>query len=135
MLVCSPGHRLAKQSAIDIHGLQMEKFVAFEKDVPTRILIDNILHNYNVTVRVVMEFDNIETVKRAVEINSGISILPKPAILQELANGTLISLPFSNENFVRPTGIIVRRDKTFGEAGRYLIELLRKNRDRQSYED
>jgi len=126
VLVCSREHPLANQSEIDIHRLQMEKFVAFEKGVPTRTLIDNILHHYNVTVRNVMEFDNIETVKRAVEINSGISILPAQAILQELSSGTLKSLSFKNDKFTRPTGIIVRKDKSLSEAGRYLIELLRK---------
>jgi len=126
VLACSPEHPLANQSEIDIHRLQMAKFVAFEKNVPTRMLIDDILHQYNVTVRVIMEFDNIETVKRALEINSGLSILPKTAILQELADGTLKSMPFSNEDFVRPTGVIVRKDKNLSEAGRFLIELLRR---------
>jgi DNA-binding transcriptional LysR family regulator len=73
-----------------------------------------------------MEFDNIETIKRAVEINSGISILPRTAIVQELANGTLKAVSFSNENFIRPTGVIVRKDKIMGQAGKYFIELLRK---------
>ena len=73
-----------------------------------------------------MEFDNTETIKRAVEINSGISILPQTTIVQELGNGTLKAMPFSNERLVRPTGIIVRKNKILGQAGRYLIELLRK---------
>jgi DNA-binding transcriptional LysR family regulator len=73
-----------------------------------------------------MEFDNIETVKRAVEINSGISILPRTAILQELLSGTMKAICFSNESFYRPTGIIVREDKILSQAGRYFIELLRK---------
>jgi DNA-binding transcriptional LysR family regulator len=88
--------------------------------------IDNILQRYNIIIRPVMEFDNIETVKRAVEINSGVSILPQTAILQELGSRTLKAIPFSNENFVRPTGIIVRKNKLLGQAGRYFIELLRK---------
>jgi DNA-binding transcriptional LysR family regulator len=74
----------------------------------------------------VTEFDNIETVKRAVEIDAGISILPQTAILQELAAGTIKAVPFSNEKFVRPTGIIVRKGKILGQAGRYFIELLQK---------
>jgi len=77
-------------------------------------------------VRPVMEFDNIETVKRAVEINAGISILPETAIVQEVAAGTIKAVPFSNERFVRPTGIIVRKGKMLSQAGRFLIEMLRK---------
>ena len=126
VLVCSSKHPLSRESLVDIHRLQFEKFIAFEKDVPTRAWIDGILERYSTVVRPVMEFDNIETVKRAVEIDSGISILPRPAILQEVGAGTIKAIGFSNENFVRPTGIIVRKGKMLSQAGRYLIELLRK---------
>ena len=126
VLVCSPKHPLAHESQVDIHRMQFERFIGFEKDVPTRIWIDNILQRYSVVIRPVMEFDNIETVKRAVEIDSGVSILPKTAIVQELSAGTIKALTFSNENFVRPTGIIVRKDRILSQAGRYFIELLRK---------
>ena len=126
VLVCSPKHPLAIESQIDIHKVQFERFISFEKGAPTRAWIDNILERYNIVVRPVMEFDNIETVKRAVEINSGISILPQTAIVQEVSSGTIKAIPFSNEKFVRPTGIIVRKGKILSQAGRYCIELLRK---------
>jgi len=126
VLACNPNHPLSYEQEIDIHRLQFERFIAFEKNVPTRAWIDSILERYNVVVRPVMEFDNIETIKRAVEIKSGISIMPKTAILQEVSSGTIRAIPFSNESFFRPTGIIVRKGKILSQAARYLIELLRK---------
>lgn len=129
VLVCSPKHPMANEAQIDIHKIQFERFIAFEKDVPTRGWIDGILQRYSIFVRPVMEFDNIETVKRAVEINLGISILPRTAIEQEVRSKTIKALSFSNENFVRPTGIMVRKDKVLSQAGRYFIELLRKKRE------
>jgi DNA-binding transcriptional LysR family regulator len=126
VLACSPKHPLAYESEIDIHRLQFERFIAFEKGVPTRAWTDSILERYNVAVRPIMEFDNIETVKRAVEINSGISILPQTAILQEVGAETIKAIRFSNETFIRPTGIILRKGKMLSQAGRYFIELLRK---------
>jgi DNA-binding transcriptional LysR family regulator len=126
VLACSPKHPLSYESQIDIHRLQFEKFIAFEKDTPTRAWIDGILDHYNVAVHTVMEFDNIETIKRAVEINAGVSIVPQTVILQEVSSGTIKAIPFSNEKFIRPTGIIVRKGKILSQAGRYLIELLRK---------
>ncbi len=123
-LACSPKHPLAKEPEVDIHKLQFERFIAFEKEVPTRIWIDEVLARYNTVVRPVMEFDNIETIKRAVEINAGVSILPEPTIVQEVASGTIKAVPFSNERLARPTGVILRRGKTFSQAGRYFVELL-----------
>jgi DNA-binding transcriptional LysR family regulator len=126
VFVCSPKHSMSHESQIDIHRLQFERFIGFEKGVPTRSWIDGILERYNVILRPAMEFDNIETIKKAIEINSGISILPQTALLQELGSGTLRAIHFSNEPLFRPTGIIVRKDKILGQAGRYFIELLRK---------
>lgn len=124
VLVCSPRHPLAGETKADIHKLQFERFIAFEKDVPTRIWIDNILSRYSTVVRTVMEFDNVETVKRAVEINAGVSILPQATVIQEVASGTLKAIPFSNERFLRPTGIIVRKGRTLSQAAHYFIEIL-----------
>ncbi|MGD0598158.1 MAG: LysR family transcriptional regulator [Sedimentisphaerales bacterium] len=126
VLACSPKHPLAAQSHIDIHKLQFERFISFEEGVPTRIWIDGIFQRYNIVIRPVMEFDNVETVKKAVEINSGVSILPRPAMLQELAAGTIKAIEFENERFVRPTGILVRRDRMISQETRYLIDLLRR---------
>jgi len=126
VLACSPKHPLAAQSHIDIHKLQFERFISFEEGVPTRVWIDGIFQRYNIVIRPVMEFDNVETVKKAVEINSGVSILPRPAMLQELTAGTIKAIEFENERFVRPTGILVRRDRVISQETRYLIELLRR---------
>ncbi len=126
VLVCNPKHPLAKESQVDIHQVQFERFISFEENVPTRVWIDSIFQRYNIIVHPVMEFDNVETTKRAVEINSGVSILPLTTVLQEVAAGTLRAIEFSNEKFVRPTGIVVRKGKIFGEAGRFFVELLRK---------
>ncbi len=126
VFVCSPEHPFGNESRIDIHQLHLQKFIGFEEGIPTRILIDTILANYNVSVQKIVEFDNIETVKRAVEIDAGVSILPQTAIRQELANGTLRAIPFSNENFIRSTGTIVRKGKNLTQPGRYFLELLRK---------
>jgi len=126
VLACSPAHALSRESQVDIHQLEFEQFIGFEKDTPTRIWIDNIFGRYNIVVRPVMEFDNVETIKRAVEINSGISILPQTTILQEVKSGMIKAIGFSNEDFVRPTGIIVRKGKILSQAGRYCIKLLCK---------
>lgn len=126
LFVCSPKHPLAGESEIDIHNLQYEKFIGFDANIPTRIWIDGILQRYNIVIRPVMEFDNIETVKRAIELNSGVSILPQTAILQELAVETIRAIDFSNERFFRPTGIIVRKDRLLSREARYFIELLHK---------
>jgi DNA-binding transcriptional LysR family regulator len=129
VLVTSPANPLVNKDDIDIHHLQFEKFIAFESGIPTRVWIDGIFDRYNLVIRPIMEFDNIETIKRAVEINSGVSILPQTAITQEISNKSLKAVRLSNENFYRPTGIITRKNKARSRACQYFIELLRKNNE------
>ncbi|MCL5279846.1 MAG: LysR family transcriptional regulator substrate-binding protein, partial [Planctomycetes bacterium] len=57
---------------------------------------------------------------------TGVSILPQATVVQEIAGGTLKAIPFSNDQFFRPTGIIVRKGRTLSQAARYFIDLLRK---------
>jgi DNA-binding transcriptional LysR family regulator len=129
-MVCSPDHPFSLSHEIDIHHLQGERFIAFTENVPTRQCIDDILKRFGISVHVVMEFDNIETIKRAIEINSGISILPRTTIMAELNSGTLNSVAFMNEHFYRQTGIVVRKDRQLNKAAQYLVELLRKGADK-----
>lgn len=126
VLACSPRHEFASETQIDVHRLQFERFIGFDRTVPTRGWIDSILERYGVVVRTVMEFDNIETIKRAVEINAGISILPETSMGQEVSSGIIRSIPFSNEHFTRPTGIILRKDKMLSPACRYFVEMLKE---------
>src|SRR6266481_1015839 len=67
VLICHPQHPLAKNKMIKLKALTRQKFIGFEPDIPTRKALDKILKENSVEVQHVMEFDNIETVKRAVE--------------------------------------------------------------------
>ena len=70
VLICHPQHALAKSKSIKLAALAGQKFIGFEPDIPTRKAIDKILKDRNIDVLNVMEFDNVETVKRAVEIDA-----------------------------------------------------------------
>ncbi len=128
ILICSPEHRFARRRQLGISGLDGENFVAFEKDIPSRSAIDRILEHHGVRVRVVMEFDNIETIKRSVEIGAGVSIVPLLSVQREVQTGSLAKVNFAGESFFRPLGIIVKgRSAPSPAAGRF-IELLQHPR-------
>ena len=92
VLVCSPQHRLAKETAVTAEHLQSEDFIAFDRDLSIRKEVDRYLRQRSVNIRIVMEFDNIETIKQAVEIGAGISILPAPPIREACRNGSLVAV-------------------------------------------
>jgi len=126
VMVCSPQHPLAKRGVVDPPDLAGIKFVAFEPSVPTRRYIDRMLKAVHVEVSVSMEFDNIETMKRAVEINSGISILPLDNIEREVAGGFLAYARFRNPaRWQRQIAILRRRGKGLSPAEREFLAMLR----------
>ena len=122
--VCAPEHRLARRRKVSLTQLTGEDFVAFERDIPTRKTIDGIFKTHKVAVNVVMEFDNIETIKRSVEVGIGISILPETAVVNEVRNGLLAKLEFSEGTFTRAVGIIHRRGRVFSVAAREFAQML-----------
>jgi LysR family transcriptional regulator, transcriptional activator of the cysJI operon len=124
VLVVGREHPWAMQREIDIHKMRFQKFIAFDTALPTRQHIDAILSSYNVPVRRILEFDNVETIKRAVEINAGVSILPEPSIQQERLSGAISALTITNERLSRPTALVVRKDKSLSAPAKYFIQLL-----------
>ncbi len=124
VIVCDPEHRLARRRRVSVEKLAGEDFIAFERDIPTRKTIDRILKQHRVTVNYVMEFDNIETIKRSVEAGIGVSILPETAVANEVRNQQLVALNFSEGVFTRPIGIIHRKGKVFSAAAREFVRLL-----------
>jgi DNA-binding transcriptional LysR family regulator len=126
VLICSPKNPLANQTKVDIQKVQFEKFVAFGLNHPMRKWIDDTLQQYKISVQPVSEFDNIEIIKRAVEVDAGVSIVPKPAIVQEVRNGTLKAITFSNAKISRTPRVIVRKNRQLERSAQYFIELLRE---------
>jgi DNA-binding transcriptional LysR family regulator len=83
-----------------------------------------LLRLHRAPVTVVMELDNIETIKRAVEAGRGVSILPRPALQNEEKARTLVVRPFREPGFTRPIGIIFRRGREMSPAARAFLALL-----------
>ncbi len=111
MLICHPQHPFAKLKSIKLKLLAGQKIIGFEPDIPTRKALDKILKEYGVEAKHVMEFDNIETVKRAVEIDAGISIVPQGTISQEIAKQTLVALPIADGDFYRPLAADLQKEQ------------------------
>lgn len=125
VLACHPDHALAKLKSVRLKALNGQKVISFEPDMPTRKALDKMLKGQGVTVEHVMEFDNIETVKRAVELDCGVAIVPETNIRQEVTKQTLASVPLEGNHF-RPLAAIHRKSKVLSPAIKHFIALLKK---------
>jgi DNA-binding transcriptional LysR family regulator len=125
-VVCHPNHRLARRRRVAPEDLNGEPFVAFDRELTIRKAIDRALRQRGVKVNVVMEFDNIETIKQAIMIAAGVSLLPRRTVDKEAGIRTLAVVPFAIPDLVRPVGVIHRRQKSLTPAVSRFIELLQK---------
>jgi DNA-binding transcriptional LysR family regulator len=128
-LVCHPSHRLARRRSVTAGDLEGERFVAFDHDLPIRRAIDRVLKQAGVRVDIVMQFDNIETIKQAIGIAAGVSILPRPAVTKEVGIRTLTAVMVALPGLVRPVGIIHRRGRRLTPAVARFVEALRRADD------
>ncbi len=126
VLICHPQHPFARLKSVKLKNLNGQKFVGFERDIPTRRALDKLLKDHGATVEHVMEFDNIETVKRAVEIDSGAAIVPSETIRQEVANQTLVAVRLEDGDFQRTLGLIYKKNKVLSPAIKQFISLLKE---------
>src|SRR5215210_290292 len=127
VLICPPKHLLAGRKKVKASDLAGQDFVLFERDIPTRRATDRIFKAHNVAVHRVAEFDNIETIKRAVEVGFGLGIVPRPSVLDEQRSGQLAVVTLAEPEWTRTVGIIHRSDRTLGIAARKFIELLKSS--------
>ena len=108
VVICHPNHRLAKFEAVPLSAMSGEKFIGFGPDMPTRKVIDRELRKHGVELRETIQFDNVEMVKRAVEIESGISLVPSNTVKAEVRAGTLMAIPLEGVRLARPLAIVCK---------------------------
>ncbi len=135
VLVCHPKHKLAKEAAITAEHLQGEEFIGFDRDLSIRKEIDRYLRQRSVTIRMMMEFDNIETIKQAIQIGAGVSILPEPTIRDETRQKTLTSVRLIAPELLRPVGIVHRQRRVFTPTAAKFVEMLQTVQEGPNGED
>ena len=125
VLVCAPGNPFAGRVQVALGELHGQRMVAFDSDLVIRHELDRALAAASAEPAIVMEFDNIETIKRAVEIDAGVALLPEPTVGRELAAGTLAAVRLAGDELIRPLGIIHARGKPLPPTAERFVELLR----------
>ena len=124
VLICHPQHPWANKASIPVQDLAKQNFVSFDADITIRKAIDKGFNRAGISVEHVMEFDNIETIKRAVEIEAGIAIVPHSTVLQEVADKTLVEVKLEGVDLDCPWAAIYKKNKVLSPAMQQFITLL-----------
>ena len=121
-IVVAPNHPFASKAKIAMTALGGMPFIGFDREAPTRKAIDRMFREKGLELNPVMEMDNVETIKRAVEMGLGIAVLPLATVQHEVAEGTLVAKPFADGNYSRTIGLLVRKGKYLDRAAQAVLE-------------
>ncbi len=127
VLICPPDHPLAGRRRVRFRDLEGQRFVSFEPDQPTARAIDRKFQHAGVHLRHALEYDNIETVKRAVQIENGLSIVPLTTVVDELELGRLRAAELDEPDMFRPLGLVQKRSRAASPAQKRFIEMLKED--------
>ena len=125
VLICAPDHPLARKRQIDLSKLNGQNYVAFEKGMASRRALDRIFKEHKIRMQEVMAFNNIETIKRSVEIGAGVAIAPLLSVQKEVQSGALVQVHIKDKSFFRQLGIVTRVNERLSPAARKFIELMK----------
>jgi DNA-binding transcriptional LysR family regulator len=124
VLVVNPQHPMAHLTEVELKDLANEKIIGFEADIPTRKATDSAFRALNIDNMPVMEFDNVETVKRAVEIDAGVAILPYATVANEKTQGLLRVINIKGDPIMRPLALLHRKGRVLTPALSKFIDLM-----------
>lgn len=127
MLAVAPNHPLAAMPSVSLEQLSGHPMITFQRGLKIRDAIDRELTVRSVNPPIAFEFDNIETMKLAIETGDGFGLLPKPTMLREVAAGTLAMVPLSDCRLTRPLGILYRREEPLSDTADRFIKLLQSH--------
>jgi DNA-binding transcriptional LysR family regulator len=129
VLAVSPEHPLAKKSMITVNELKKERLILRLPQSNTRNLFVAHLESNNMTIddfNVVLEVDNVATIKDLVRSNFGVSILARSVCLNELKKGKIVTLPVENLSMMRETNIVYHPDFEYLDLLQDLLKTYRE---------
>ncbi len=126
ILAAAPSHRLAAKKTVSVSDLAGIDYVAFDNDLRVGREVERYLRKHGVEMNVVMHFDNIPSMKEAVALGQGVSILPIRVLETDIEEGRLAAIPIKGCNLARPLGVLLLRRKKLNRAAQAFLDLLRE---------
>ena len=130
-LVCvlANTHPLSRSSMITLDEIRQEKLILRLPNSETRVRFESALAAIGESIadfQVILEVDNVATIKDLIRKNLGISILARSACMDELRKGKLTALPIENLSMARETNLVYHRDFAHKETLQDILALFKK---------
>lgn len=124
ILVFSPKNKkFSSKEEVHLEEIIEETFIISDHSSAMRQLVEREIKKEGLNFKNVMTLSNIESIKKTVENNLGISILSKLSVKKDIEFGTLKSIPIKDHVFSRQLFYIYRKDKTLSHSASEFLKL------------
>jgi len=127
VLIAPPTHALAKKKTVRKEDLGKERFILRESGSATRATIIDHLQKWELNLQTIMEMENPESLKKAVQSGLGVAFISKFAVESELKARLLVTVRIPGLRINRQLKIVHRKDKHLSHAARKFIETASRN--------
>ncbi len=134
VLIVSPNHPFRNRMEMSLEELANQPMILSPKTALTRRSIEKQFRELKIPLRIVNEFGNVELIKRMVEKDFGISILPLTAVRKEEKNNHLRYIKISNLNLERRILLVYRKNKKFSKALKAFKEFMKGHKLQRAME-
>lgn len=93
VIFSAPGHPLASARKVSMTDLLNEQWILREKGSGTRATFDRAFHNHHSELKIRLELEHTEAIKRAVESGLGIGCISRLALKDAFRRGSLVAIP------------------------------------------
>lgn len=125
VLAVSPNHPFANRELVTLSELKKENLILRLPNSGTRDLFVAHLESNNMNIsefNIILELDNVATIKDLIRRDFGVSILPKSACLDEIKKGKIKVLPVENLSMIREMNIVYRNDSNLTDILRGIVK-------------
>lgn len=126
-VVCSNDHPLAKKDSLSIYDIADETFLLTEKNCSYRKLFVNYLQTLGITPKIFLEIGNTEIIKKFVEADLGIAVLPYFTLIEELGGNKLKMIELRDYQLIMQGQLFYHKNKWRSPALNLFVDLVKSS--------
>lgn len=123
--IVAPNHRLASRNTVDISALAHETFAAHVVESTYRSRVIRLFEDHRVPLNMTVQLPTIESIKRFVQMEMAVAIVPRTCVQWELERGWLAEVKIKQLNMNRQLYLVHRRGAKLSHSALEFLRLLR----------
>jgi DNA-binding transcriptional LysR family regulator len=122
-LIVAPSHPLAAKETVSVRELGAESFIAHNVASPYRERVVRTFEKFKTPLNISMEMPTLEAIKRLVEQDMGVALVPRLTAQVEIAHKQIVALTVREMRFERRLHLIYRKGATLSHAARAFLRV------------